>query len=148
MWVNACEISIIYAFSCMGLHQFYYTGGGICVKIYNNNFKGGGLAFDIRKKKKHQRFRNVAECLVQAKLTPHCKNGNVDIYMDHICFFNVDILSNKYLFKNIYVYTCIFTVLTLGPTLKHLWERILSHTVNLPTKFRVVAFRFKIFIIW
>ena len=26
----------------MGLHQFYYTGGGICVKIYNNTFKGGG----------------------------------------------------------------------------------------------------------
>ena len=146
MWVNACEISIIYAFSCMGLHQFYYTGGGICVKIYNNNFKGGG-AFEIRKKN-HQRFRNVAECLVQAKLTPHCKNGNVDIYMEHIFFWMWTFFWNKYLFKNIYVYTCIFTVFTLGPTLKHLWERILSHTVNLPTKFRVVAFRFKIFIIW
>ena len=35
----------------MGLHQFYYTGGGICVKIYNNTFKGGGGAFEIRKKK-------------------------------------------------------------------------------------------------
>ena len=55
-----------------------------CVKIYNNTFKGGG-AFEIRKK--HQRFRNVAECLVQAKLTPHCKNGNVDIFMEHIFFF-------------------------------------------------------------
>ena len=85
MWVNACEISIIYAFSCMGLHQFYYTGGGICVKIYNNNFKGGGGHL-IYEKKNHQRFRNVAECLVQAKLTPHCKNGNVDIYMEHIFF--------------------------------------------------------------
>ena len=106
-----------------------------------------GGAFEIRKK--HQRFRNVAECLVQAKLTTHCKNGNVDIYMEHIFFFLMwAFLWNKYLFKNIYVYTCIFTVLTLGPTLKHLWERILSHTVNLPTKFRVVAFRFKIFIIW
>ena len=95
MWVNACEISIIYAFSCMGLHQFYCTGGGICVKIYNNIFKGGGgVAFDIRKKK-HQRFRNVAECLVQAKLTPHCKNGNVDIYMEHIFFFNVDIFMEQ-----------------------------------------------------
>ena len=76
----------------MGLHQFYYTGGGICVKIYNNNFKGGG-AFEIRKK--HQRFRNVAECLVQAKLTTHCKNGNVDIYMEHIFFFNVDIFMEQ-----------------------------------------------------
>ena len=45
----------------------------------------GGGAFEIRKK--HQRFRNVAECLVQAKLTMHCKNGNVDIYMEHIFFF-------------------------------------------------------------
>ena len=27
----------------MGLHQFYYTGGGICVKIYNNTFKVGGI---------------------------------------------------------------------------------------------------------
>ena len=26
----------------MGLYQFYYTGGGICVKIYNNTFKEGG----------------------------------------------------------------------------------------------------------
>ena len=94
MWVNACEISIIYAFSCTGLHQFYYTGGGICVKIYNNNFKGG--AFDIRKKKKHQRFRNVAECLVQAKLTPHCKNGNVDIYMEHNGhFYGTNIYTTK-----------------------------------------------------
>ena len=33
----------------MGLHQFYYTGGGICVEIYNNTFKGGGGAFEIRK---------------------------------------------------------------------------------------------------
>ena len=107
---------------------------------------GGGIWYT--KKKNHQRFRNVAECLVQAKLTPHCKNGNVDIYMEHIFFLMWTFLWNKYLFKNIYVYTCIFTVLTLGPTLKHLWERILSHTVNLTTKFRVVAVRFKIFIIW
>ena len=66
--------------------SFIYTGGGTCVKIYNNNFKGGGGIWNT-KKKKHQRFRNVAECLVQAKLTPHCKNGNVDIYMEHIFFF-------------------------------------------------------------
>ena len=78
----------------------------------------GGGAFEIRNK--HQRFRNVAECLVQAKLTPHCKNGNVDIFMEHIFFLMRTFLWNKYLFKNIYVYTCIFTVLTLGPTLKHL----------------------------
>ena len=71
--------------------QFYYTGGGICVKIYNNNFKGGG----IWNTKKHQRFRNVAECLVQAKLTTHCKNKNVDIYMEHIFFFNVDIFMEQ-----------------------------------------------------
>ena len=70
----------------MHFHQFYYTGGGICVKIYNNNFKGGGGGI-WNTKKKHQRFRNVAECLVQAKLTTHCKNGNVDIYMEHIFFF-------------------------------------------------------------
>ena len=120
MWVNACEISIIYAFSCMGLHQFYYTGRGICVKIYNNNFKGGGGAFEIRKKTTNGLGINVAECLVQAKLTTHCKNGNVDIYMEHIFFLMWAFLWNKYLFKNIYVYTCIFTVLALGPTLKHL----------------------------
>ena len=78
----------------MGLHQFYYTGGGICVKIYNNNFKGGGGIWNT-KKKPHQQFRNVAECLVQAKLTPHCKNGNVDIYMEHIFFFNVNILLEQ-----------------------------------------------------
>ena len=50
-----------------------------------------GGAFEIRKK--HQRFRNVAECLVQAKLSPHCKNGNVDIFMEHCYtyFFNADI---------------------------------------------------------
>ena len=80
--------------------------------------RGGGGAFEIRKN--HQRLRNVAECLVQAKLTPHCKNGNVDIFMEHIFFLMRTFLWNKYLFKNIYVYTCIFTVLTLGPTLKHL----------------------------
>ena len=34
----------------MGLHQFYYTGGGICVKIYNNNFKGGGGIWNTKKK--------------------------------------------------------------------------------------------------
>ena len=45
----------------------------------------GGGAFEIRKKE-HQEFRNVAECLIQAKLTPHCKNGNVDIFMEHIFF--------------------------------------------------------------
>ena len=96
MWVNVCEISIIYAVSCMGLHQFYYTGGGICVKIYNNTFKGGG---DLKyEKKNHQRFRNVAECLVQAKLTPHCKNGNVDIFMEHIFFFNADIFMEQIFF--------------------------------------------------
>ena len=95
MWVNACEISIIYAFSCMGLHQFYYTGGGLCVKIYNNNFKGGGGGHLKYEKTNHQRFWNVAECLVQAKLTPHCKNGNVDIYMEHIFFFNVDIFLEQ-----------------------------------------------------
>ena len=53
----------------------------------------GGGAFEIRKKK-HQRFRNVAECLVQAKLTPHCKNGNVNIFMEHI-FFNADIFMEQ-----------------------------------------------------
>ena len=63
---------------------------------------GGDLKYE---KKKHQRFRNVAECLVQAKLTPHCKNGNVDIFMEHIFFLMRTFLWNKYLFKNIYVYT-------------------------------------------
>ena len=56
--------------------------------------RGGG--FEIRKKK-HQRFRNVAECLVQAKLSPHCKNGNVDIFMEHCYtyFFNADIFMEQ-----------------------------------------------------
>ena len=81
--IGACLRRINVGYSLMNI--LYYTGGSICVKIYNNNFKGGGGAFEIRKK--HQRFRNVAECLVQAKLTMHCKNGNVDIYMEHIFFF-------------------------------------------------------------
>ena len=37
----------------MGLHQFYYTGGGICVKIYNNTFKGGGGGHLKYEKKKN-----------------------------------------------------------------------------------------------
>ena len=78
----------------MGLHQFYYTGGGICVKIYNNNFKGGG-AFEIRKKNR-QRFRNVAECLVQTKLTPAAlhKRKCGYFYGTHI-FFNADIFMEQ-----------------------------------------------------
>ena len=55
-------------FMHMGLHHFYYTGEGLGVKIYNN-FKGGvGLKYV-----KHRRFTEVAECLVQTKLTPYCK---------------------------------------------------------------------------
>ena len=65
-------------------------------------------AFEIRKKT-HKRFRNVAECLVQAKLIPHCKNGNVDIFMEHICFLMRRFLWNKYLFKKkIYIYMYIY----------------------------------------
>ena len=42
-------------------------------------------------------------------------------YGTHLFFLMRTFLWNKYLLKNIYVvYTCIFTVLTLGPTLKHL----------------------------
>ena len=67
----------------------------------------GGGAFDIRKKK-HQRFRNVAECLVQAKLTPHCKNGKVDIYMEHIfflmwTFYRTNICLKIYTYIHVYL---------------------------------------------
>ena len=37
------------------------------------------------------------------------------------------VLWNKYLFKNIYVYTCIFTVLTLGPDSETSLREISSH---------------------
>ena len=89
----------------MGLHP--PPGGGICVKIYNNNYKGGGGGH-LKYEKKYQRFRNVAECLVKAKLTPHCKNGNVDIFMEHI-FFNAGIFMEqifvyKYIRINMYIY--------------------------------------------
>ena len=51
-------------------------------------------AFEIRKKKNHQRFRNVAECLVQAKLTPHCKT-EMWIFIWNTYFFNLDIFLEQ-----------------------------------------------------
>ena len=56
--------------------------------------RGGG---HLKYEKKHQRFRNVAECLVQSKLSPRCKNGNEDIFMEHCYtyFFNADIFMEQ-----------------------------------------------------
>ena len=95
----------------MHFHAWDFTSfiilEGVSVSRSTIIISRGGGAFDIRKKK-HQRFRNVAECLVQAKLTPHCKNGNVDIYMEHIfflmwTFYRTNICLNIYTYIHVYL---------------------------------------------
>ena len=63
----------------------------------------------------------VAECFAQVKLTPHGKNGNVFIfiYIYGTNIFYADMFYGTDICLKIYMYTCIFTILTLGPTRKH-----------------------------
>ena len=91
---------------------------GLGIMIYNNFRGAGGGAFEIRKT---PTVYGGSQVPFSSETNPTLQKQKCGYYCGtNIFIFMQTFLWNKYLFKNIYVYTCTFTVLTLGPTLKHL----------------------------
>ena len=103
------------------MREFHY----LCIFMHGTSLEEGSVSrstiisrggYEIRETPKVYRGSRVPG---SSETNPALQKRKCGYFYGTNFFLMRTFLWNKYLFKNIYVYTCIFTVLTLGPTLKH-----------------------------